>query len=128
VFFQVFNAFFLFRFILHGPFLLAVNPVFYKHTADFKFLDELIAKIPKNASIMTQNNLGVRFTHQKFIFMRAEYEQYAPDYILIDNRSGQNPNDFLFAPSIPELLKEIELDKNYTTFYHKGDQYIFKRK
>ena len=83
----IFNAFFLFRFILHGPFLLAVNPVFYKHTSDFIFLEKLIVKIPKNTSIMTQNNLGVRFTHQKFIFLREEYSAYAPDYVLIDNRS-----------------------------------------
>lgn len=126
--FLIFNAFFLFRFILHGPFLLAVNPVFYQHTADFTFLNNLIAKIPPDASIMTQNNLGVRFDHQKFIYLRQNYQQYAPDYILIDNRAGQNANDFLFGPSMPEFLKSVELDKEYATFYHNGDQYIFKRK
>lgn len=122
------NAFFLFRFILHGPFLLAINPVFYKHTKDFVFLNNLIVRIPPNASVMTQNNLGVRFDHQRFIYLRMQYEPYKPDYILLDNRPGQNPNDFLFAPSIPDLIAKIETDTNYTTIYHQGYQYVFKRK
>lgn len=123
----IINAFIQFRFVQHGPFLMAINPVFYQHTSDFTFLNELIAKIPADASIMTQNNLGVRFTHQKFIYLRQDYPKYNPDYILIDNRPGQNPNDFLFAPDITELLQSIQADKNYTTIYHKGDQYIFRK-
>ena len=124
----VLNAFFLFRFVWHGPFLLALNPVFYQDTKDFKFLNQLIAKIPKNASIMTQNNLGVRFDHQKFIYMRMNYEAYKPDYILIDDRSGQNPNDFLFVPSVPLFLRTLSVDKNYKLYYHIGAEYIYKRK
>lgn len=123
------NGLVLFRFIHHGPFLLAINPVFYKQTENFKFLDEMVAKIPKDASIMTQNNLGVRFTHQRFIYLRQNYDSFAPDYILIDNRPGQNPNVFLLGPpSIPDFIKKVQEDKMYTTIYHQGDQYIFKRK
>lgn len=124
----IINAFYLFRFVHHGPFLMAINPALYKHSSDFKFLDALIAKIPANASIMTQNNLGVRFDHQKFIYLRLNYESYSPDYILLDNRPGQNPNDFLFAPNISELITKIKLDSNYIIAYHNGDQYIFKKK
>lgn len=122
------NAFYQFRFVQHGPFLMALNPVFYKHTSDFKFLDELIAKIPPDASVMTQNNLGVRFDHQRFVYLREQYEPFAPEYILLDLREGQNPNDFLFAPSMPELLAKIKADKNYVITYNNGNQYIFRRK
>ncbi|HSA83293.1 MAG TPA: DUF2079 domain-containing protein [Patescibacteria group bacterium] len=122
------NAFVLFRFVHHGPFLLAVHPVFYEHTKDFAFLDSLIARIPKDSSIMTQNNLGVRFTHQEFIFLRQNYEPYAPDYVLLDVREGQNPNNFLFGPDIPELITKLQRDSNYDLIYHQGEQYIFKRK
>lgn len=121
------NAIFLFRFHLHGPFLLAINPAFYAHSKDFKFLDELVNMVPEDASIMTQNNLGVRFTHQDFIYIRKDYENYTPDYILIDNRDGQNPNNHLWGPSIPEFIERIKMDENYTTLHDNGEQYLFKK-
>lgn len=121
------NALFLFRFELNGPFMLAINPAFYAHSADFKFLNNLVNKIPKDASIMTQNNLGVRFTHQDFIYLREGYEEYKPDYILIDNRAGQNPNNLLWAPSIDELLIKLAGDENYISIFNNGEQYLYKR-
>lgn len=122
------NALIQFRFILHGPFLLATDPIFYKHTSDFKFLNELVAKIPDGTSVMTQNNLGIHFTHQKFIYLRYNYEPYSPEYVLIDNRPGQNPNNFLWAPSIEQLIAKLESDQNYFVEYKNGDQYIFQKK
>ena len=122
------NAFIQFRFIQHGPFLLAINPVFYQHTNDFRFLNDLIARVPKNVSVMTQNNLGVRFTHQKFIYLRQNYEDYKPEYIVLDLRDGQNPNNFLFAPNMTDFLTAVKRDRKYKIIFHNGDQYIFKRK
>ena len=109
------------------PFLLAINPAFYSHTKDFGFLNNLVDKIPEDASVMTQNNLGVRFTHQDFIYIRSEYEKYAPDYILIDNREGQNLNNILWAPPLPEMIDSLKQDKNYTAIIDNGEQYLFKR-
>lgn len=124
----ILNAFFLFRFVHHGAFLMSINPVLYTHTANFKYLDEMIAMVPKDASVMTQNNLGVRFTHQKFIYLRETYDAYAPDYIVIDNRAGQNPNNFLFGPgNIDEFLVKLKADKKYRAVYQKNQQYIYKR-
>jgi len=123
----ILSSFYQFRFIHHGPFLLFINPVFYEHTNDFKFLDDLVKMIPKNASVMTQNNLGVRFTHQKFIYLRLNYDQFKPEYVLIDARDGQNPNNFLFSPKPYEILEKVKNDANYKMIYHKGDQFIFKR-
>lgn len=77
---------------------------------------------------MAHNNIAVRFDHQKFIYMRAAYHSYAPDYVLIDNRAGQNPNNFLFAPTGTEMIESLKQDSNYTIMYHAGDQYIFQRK
>ncbi len=126
--FLVGNAFVLFRFVHHGPFLLAVNPAFYEHTNNFHFLDEAIAVIPKDASIMTQNNLGARFTHQRFMYLRLNYESFAPDYILLDAREGQNPNNTLFSGSIEQILKKVRSDEQYELIYHRGDQYVFRRR
>jgi uncharacterized membrane protein len=124
----ILNALFLYRFVLRGPFALAYNPAFYAHTIDFVFLDALIKKIPVNASIMTQNNLAVRFTHQQVWILRSDYELYKPDYILIDNRRGQGANDF-YATSgnVDVIIKSIKNDRNYLETYSTKEQYIFKR-
>lgn len=121
------NSFMQFRFLQNGPFLLSINRAFYKHTSNFAFLNNLVDKIPKNASIMTQNNIGPHFSHQKFIYLRYNYEQYSPEYILLDNREGQNPNNFLWAPNIPELISKIQNDSNYVTLYSNNNQYIFSK-
>ena len=122
------NAFILYRFILHGPFALVYNQTFYKHTKDLVFLNDLIKKIPANSSIMTHNNLAARFTHQQVWILRINYEVYKPDYILIDNRAGQNPNDF-FATSnnIDDIIKIVKKDTVYKLIYNTQEQFIFKR-
>jgi len=124
----IINAFILYRFILHGPFALAYNPAFYRHTKDLVFLNDLIRKIPANSSVMTHNNLAVRFTHQQVWLLRSNYEMYKPDYILIDNRAGQNPNDFFASPNnVGDIIESIRKDSNYKLIYNTQEQFIFKR-
>ncbi|MEK7533788.1 MAG: DUF2079 domain-containing protein [Patescibacteria group bacterium] len=120
------NIIFLHRFILHGPFGLSYNGSFYKHTSDFSFLDELIKKIPKNASIMTQNNLAVRFDHQKVWILRPNYSSYKPNYILIDNRKGQSPNNFFGSQNVETIIASLLRDSDYKLVYSTGEQYVFK--
>lgn len=124
------NSFLIFRFILHGPFLLGFNPVFYQHKKNFKFLDKPISLIPKNAKVAAQHNLTSRFFHQEVFILRPGWEEFNPDYIIFDLRPGQNPNNFL---GIKEEEKEAFFDsvlKNpkYKVIYHEGDQYVLKRK
>ena len=124
----IINALFLYRFILHGPFALSYNPAFYKHTNDFVFLEVLLKKIPKDVSIMTHNSLAARFTHQKVWLLRENYSQYKPDYILIDNRKGQNPNNFFGSEgNISDIINSIKKDSMYKLIYNTQEQFIFKR-
>ena len=126
--FLIINAFILYRFILHGPFALAYNQAFYRHSKNFVFLNDLIEKIPTNASVMTHNNLAARFTHQRVWILRSDYAMYKPDYILIDNRKGQNPNNFFTSPgNIDGVIKVIRSDHNYKLIYNTQEQFIFKR-
>ena len=120
------SAIFLYRFVLHGPFALAYNPAFYKHTSDFKFLDSMIDKVPKEATVMTHNNLAVRFTHQKVWLLRQNYSYYKPDYILIDLRSGQNPNNFYGTDNYASIAAQLKIDPNYSLLYHTESQFVFK--
>ena len=122
----ILNALFLYRFVLHGPFALSYNPAFYQHTNSFTFLDNLVKIIPKNATVMAQNNLVSHFTHQKSWMLRLDYEKYRPEYIIIDDREMQNGNNFFGTGNIDAVLKKLQKDKAYEVFYHKDDQYVFK--
>lgn len=123
----ILNALILNRFILHGPFNLVLNPVFYKDTKNFAFLELLIKKVPANAVIMTQNNLAAKFTHQKVWLLQKYYYMYNPEYILIDNRSGQNPNDFFGGADSNVVLNSLKKDKSYNLIFNTKNQFLFKK-
>lgn len=133
----VLNAIYLYRFELNGPFGLAYNSAFYAHSKDFKFLDDMIKVVPKDATVLTQNNLAPRFTHQKVSLLRdmpitstAVYYQTMipqPDYIVIDSREGQNPNNYFVVRDMTPILDALEKDKNYKAVYKKGDQVVYKK-
>jgi len=124
---MVLVSFFLFRFILHGPFLLAFNPVFYQHTKVFTYLEKLVDRVPLNGSVSAQNNLALRFYKQRSYILTDTYQTKKPDYILMDMRPGQNPNNFLGIKDEVKLLERIKSDKSYGIFFHENDQYIFKK-
>lgn len=120
---------FLYRVTFHGPLALAYNPDFYRHSHEFGYLEKLIDQVPSNASVMTQNNLLVRFTHHKKIWLlRDNYEDYKPEYILLDLNPGQNPNNF-FGPikNIDSFFTHLKSDPHYKIVYETDFQYIFKR-
>lgn len=124
----IINAIILYRFILHGPFALAYNPAFYKHTKDFEFLDKIVKMVPPNATVSTHNNLASRFTHQRVWLLKDNYEIHKPEYIVIDNRQGQNPNNFTGTGSLDQILKAVLNDPNYQAIYRTKEQYVFNRK
>lgn len=125
----IFNAIFLYRFVLRGPLALSYNPDFYAHTKDFQFLDNLVSQVPSNATVMAQNNLASHFAHYKNVWvLKYDYESYKPEYVVFDLRSGQNINNFFPTNNIPFVLQNISRDSNYSDIYNNGNQHIFKRK
>lgn len=128
--FMILNSLFLYRFITHGPFALSYNPAFYSHTKDFEFLDKMVRLVPKNASVMAQNNIASHFTHHKNVWnLRMNYEDLNPNYILIDARPGQNANDFFgssrnFDPQ--QFIDKVSNDKCYKAIYKTKFQSVFK--
>jgi len=121
-------ALFMHQFYLHGPLALAYNRAFYLHTKNLHFLEELVNKVPKDASVMTQNNLAVRFTHQDVMLLRDNYEVYNPDYIVLDLRDEQNPNVFFGLKDKDSLLTFLLRDKNYEAIFQTEYQYVFQKK
>lgn len=127
--FIILNSIFLYRFITHGPFALSYNPAFYQHTKDFEFLNKMVSLVPKNASVMTQNNIGPHLTHQTLWNLRMKYEELAPDYILIDTRPNQNANDFFGSSKNfrnEDFIEKVSGDKCYKTIYKTKYQFVFK--
>lgn len=123
----ILNSFIIYHFVLHGPLALAYNFAFYKHTSDFKFLDELVNKVPKNAKVMTQNNLVVRFAHQDVLLLRDNYEHYKPDYIVVDIREGQNPNNFFGTKKFDSTITQLRKDPQYKAIFQTKEQFVYKR-
>lgn len=124
----ILNAVFLYRFKLHGPFGLAYNPDFYSHTKDFTFLENLISKVPTTASVMTQNNLAAHFTHQKVFLLRPNYKDFSPDFVVIDIRDGQNPNNLFGAKNVLGMIAKLQKDKQYSLVYKGDKQFVFAKK
>lgn len=126
----IISAIILYRFILHGPFGLSYNMAFYKHSNDFEFLNVLVKKVPKNASVMTQNNIGSRFTHQKILLLRNNYSAYKPEYIVLDLRDGQNPNNFfpMKMSEVDKFTADLLKDPCYETIFKTEDQFVYKIK
>ena len=85
---------------------------------------------------MAQNNLAVRFTHQEVYVLQSNpgkykpdfYTQKVPEYIVIDGRPGQNPNNYFLIEDINYLLETLKQDPNYEIFYQTSEQFIFKKK
>lgn len=69
------------------------------------------------------------YSFLSFVFLlRPKYENYDPDYILIDVRDGQNPNNFLFSRKVDQTLKNLRKDNKYSLEYSTKYQFIFKKK
>lgn len=130
---MIVTAIFLHQFKLHGPLGLAYNPAFYTHTKNFLFLDRLVSHVPKDVSVMTQNNLATRFSHQTVYLLRKNYWDYNADYIAIDAREGQNPNNFFGIKDyqgigdVEAIINTLKTDPNYEVVYQTNNQYVFAK-
>lgn len=118
-------------FVLHGPFHLVYNPAFYGHISDSQFLDNLVNKVPPDATVATHNNLAARFTHQQVYLLRKTYKKNNPEYIIIDVRMGQGPTNFFGTADdvegVKAILEKVKKDKRYKIIYKTNEQFVFKR-
>ncbi len=120
-------SFFLSIVVFRSPALLAFNRDFYKHTSNFQFLDKLIENIPKDGVVMAQHNIAGKLAYRKVYILRDNYQDYKPDYIVIDARPGQEPNNFLGIKDFAELVNNLENDPDYEVYYDQGEQKIYQR-
>ncbi|MCB9812861.1 MAG: DUF2079 domain-containing protein [Pseudomonadales bacterium] len=112
---------------LNSPILLFGNSAFYKHSQNFKFLSTLIDHIPKDGVVMAQTNIAAKIAYRRHVLMlRDNYDQFSPDYIVVDFREGQEPNTFL-GINFYDLKFKLLHDLDYEIIYDQGEQKIFKK-
>lgn len=122
-------VFFLHRFYLHGPLLLATHPVFYDQTSRARFHDVFLSQIPQDGGlIMTQNNLAAHLTHQEVVLLNLNYRKIIPKWIAIDLALGQNANNFypLTVDQLTRLLDSLATDSAYKKYFAFGNQTIWE--
>ncbi len=116
------------RFVTRGPLGLSYNPAFYANTKNFRFLNDLISRVPKGSSVMTMNNIAPHMIHTHTVYLlRSVYDEFMPDYIVLDLRDGQNFNNF-FGADIEAVKLTLPKDTRYDVYYQNGDQIIYKRR
>ncbi|MBP7842509.1 DUF2079 domain-containing protein [Candidatus Woesebacteria bacterium] len=120
-------ALFFSTYILKSPALLFFNPAFYAHTKNQVFLEKLVSNIPDDGLVMAQTNIAAKIANRNVIMLRDSYDIFEPDYIVLDIRAGQEPNNFLGIGDITKIAKDIDGDENYVLFYDQGEQRIYKR-
>lgn len=118
-----------YRLLFRGPLALAYNPAFYAHTQNFAYLDQFLARVPRQGEVvMTQNNLATRFTARRVVLLRENYHELYPDWIIVDLRPGQNPNNLMGVADPPALVAQLRRDPQYHLFYQEAERYIFRRR
>jgi uncharacterized membrane protein len=113
--------------LFNSPIKLAFNHAFYQHTQNFKFLDKLISNIPQDGIVMAQHNIAGKLAYRKVYILRDNYKDYNPDYIVIDTRLGQEPNNFLGLKSFEKIVNKLKNDPEYYLYYDQGEQRIYKK-
>ncbi len=115
----------------HGPLGLAFNRTFCANSHNFEFLDTFLYRIPLDQGlIMAPNNLAVRLTHQsEVILLRADYQKYSPGIIVLDIRSGQNPNNYWPLPTaqFEKLYADLLSDPHYSLREITREQIYFQK-
>lgn len=111
-----------------SPVRLFFNNDFYQHTKNFQFLDQLLAQVPVEGTVMAQHNLAAKLAGRRAYILRDDYQQFSPDYIVLDTRGGQEPNNFLQIKDFAALTTKLATDSAYQVYYDQGEQLIYQKR
>lgn len=120
------------RVVYRGPLALVYNPEFYKITPNNKYMDDFVARIPRQGKLMIQNNLAVRFTHNDlYLLLTPEHlREVDPDVVAMDFRPGQNPNNYwpLTEADMASISAMLLADPRYQPLFRDQYRYIFQKR
>ncbi len=127
----LFSALLTGRKLTYSPMNMAISPIFWKELKPNKEFFNFINKIPKNGSVMSQNNVLAYVSNRKedLYYLKKRYWIQKPDTIAFDLTPGQNPNNFYeSAPeSILMVRDSLINDQYYKLLYEHNGRYIFVR-
>lgn len=141
---------------LHAPLNMLLKPAFYQTSSWEGDINNLISKIPANASVATQNNIIPHLSHRKYIYyFRIEdkgiltdqqvsqnksispcgratcwwINSFGSEYILIDLHEGQLSNNFWDKneKQAKEAMEVLISLKEYNIVDKSGDAYLLKK-
>ncbi len=123
------------KFITKPPILLITNKVFWNEWNKKAELYKQVSLVPKNGSIMSQNNMLPHLLQrkEKVYLLSLAYKKIKPTYILFDLSEGQNVNNYYSGEinskeQVKKLLDLLKEDKSYRevkTVY--SELHFFKR-
>ncbi len=127
VFSRQYHILFLNIWVYKSPALLFFNKDFYAHTKICKFLDNLLEAVLAEGVVMAQTNIAAKLASRHVYMLRDNYKQFDPDYIVVDTRNCQEPNNFLGIKDFEKLINNLQNDSNFEIFYNAGEQVIYKK-
>lgn len=115
-----------------GPLLLTLNKDFYANTQNNLFTWNFLSKVPRGGKIMTQNQFGYILDHSdvyEIVTKCDKLQEINPDYVVVDLRPDQNPNNFV-PINYNRTKKWIEYllqRSDFKIYYQNGQSYILEK-
>lgn len=115
------------QYFFHLPLNSLFKKAFYRKSPFMEDINSVIAKFPKNASLSTQNNIAPHVSHREKVFLFPQVKD--TDYILLDLRENQPPNNFFPYEYHYSKINAFNLIKNkqYKIIEQKGEVYLLKK-
>lgn len=115
------------NFFLDSPLKNLLKPQFYKHQSWMDNTRLVLAQVPKNASVASQNNLLPHLSHRKEVYLLPNVN-YA-DYVVIDLHPGQDNWNFYNQDleGARSILIQLVKSNSYKVIISSGDVYLLKK-
>lgn len=111
--------------ILHGPINSLFKPQFYETLDWMRDNYEVIAKVPKDSSVATQNSMLPHISQREEIYLIPEMEN--AEFLLFDLHDGPNKFSPLNYYEMKEFAQNLLDTHQYSIVFKKGEAVLLKR-
>lgn len=113
--------------ILDSPLKNLLKPPFWRQQPWMADTNLILSKVPRDASLQTQNNLLPHLSHRKEVYLLPIIR--GAEYVVFDLHPGQN--DWNFYTDNLEIakaqFKQLVVEDKYKPIISAGDAYLLKR-
>jgi len=113
--------------LLDSPLKNLLKPQFYKHQSWMDNTRLVLAQVPKNTSVASQNNLLPHLSHRKEVYLLPNVNN--AEYVIVDLHPGQNAWDFYNQglEGTKSILVQLVKSNSYKVVVSSGDVYLLKK-